>query len=73
MTSDAIKNLGVNESTSLSALLTTLLPALVIAFFWFGLFLVCRRTQLRWYAPRSHLPCWHQQYVLLLQHRYLRR
>ncbi|KAG2026335.1 hypothetical protein GB937_001844 [Aspergillus fischeri] len=59
-TSDAIKNLGVNDSTSLSALLTTLLPALVIAFFWFGLFLICRRTQLRWYAPRSHLPCWHQ-------------
>ncbi|KAM0093750.1 hypothetical protein ACP6JD_002786 [Aspergillus fumigatus] len=42
MTSDAIKNLGVNESTSLSALLTTLLPALVIAFFWFGLFLLPR-------------------------------
>ncbi|GFF53170.1 uncharacterized protein RSN1 [Aspergillus udagawae] len=60
-TSDAIAKLsGVNDSTSLSALLTTLLPALVIAFFWFGLFLICRRTQLRWYAPRSHLPCWHQ-------------
>ncbi|EAW14937.1 putative DUF221 domain protein [Aspergillus clavatus NRRL 1] len=59
-TSEVIGNLGVKESTSLSALLTTLLPALVIAAFWFGLFLICRRTQLRWYAPRSHLPCWHQ-------------
>ncbi|RLL94105.1 hypothetical protein CFD26_101523 [Aspergillus turcosus] len=60
MTSQAIGSLGVSESTSLSALVTTLLPALVIAAFWFGLFLICRRTQLRWYAPRSHLPCWHQ-------------
>ncbi|GIJ85179.1 transmembrane protein 63C [Aspergillus pseudoviridinutans] len=47
-TSDAIAKLsGVSDSTSLSALVTTLLPALVIALFWFGLFLICRRTQLR--------------------------
>ncbi|RHZ54492.1 putative DUF221 domain protein [Aspergillus thermomutatus] len=59
-TSEAMESLGVKDSTSLSALVTTLLPALVIAAFWFGLFLICRRTQLRWYAPRSHLPCWHQ-------------
>ncbi|KAI2826242.1 hypothetical protein CBS147320_6417 [Aspergillus niger] len=60
-TSDAMSDLGLGgDSTSLSAFLTTLIPALVIAAFWFGLFLICRRTQLRWYAPRTHLPCWHQ-------------
>ncbi|KAE8383788.1 hypothetical protein BDV26DRAFT_287206 [Aspergillus bertholletiae] len=59
-TSEAIENLGVKDSTSLSALVTTLVPALIIALFWFGLFLICRRTQLRWYAPRTHLPNWHK-------------
>ncbi|KKK17081.1 hypothetical protein P175DRAFT_0532590 [Aspergillus ochraceoroseus IBT 24754] len=60
-TSEALDSLGVGgDSTSLSALLTTLLPALVLATFWFTLFLIFRRTQIRWYAPRSHLPCWHQ-------------
>ncbi|KAE8354584.1 DUF221 domain protein [Aspergillus coremiiformis] len=59
-TSEAMENLGVNDSTSLSALVTTLVPALVIAVFWFGVFLICRRTQLRWYAPRTHLPNWHK-------------
>ncbi|PKY08638.1 DUF221 domain protein [Aspergillus campestris IBT 28561] len=59
-TSETMENFGVEGSTSLSALITTLLPALVIAVFWFGLFLICRRTQQRWYAPRTHLPCWHE-------------
>ncbi|KAE8146632.1 hypothetical protein BDV25DRAFT_169690 [Aspergillus avenaceus] len=59
-TTEAMENMGIdNSSTSLSALVTTLVPALVIAVFWFGLFLICRRTQIRWYAPRTHLPCWH--------------
>ncbi|KAL4892058.1 DUF221 domain protein [Aspergillus ambiguus] len=58
-TSEAMGNMGVESSTSLSAMVTTLLPALVIAVFWFGLFIICRRTQLRWYAPRSHLPSFH--------------
>ncbi|RAH73000.1 putative DUF221 domain protein [Aspergillus aculeatinus CBS 121060] len=59
--SDVIGDFGLGGgSTSLSAFLTTLIPALVIAAFWFGLFLICRRTQLRWYAPRTHLPCWHK-------------
>ncbi|KAG2411603.1 hypothetical protein HFD88_009159 [Aspergillus terreus] len=58
-TSEAMSDLGVESSTSLSSLVTTLCPALVIAVFWFGLFLICRRTQLRWYAPRSHLPSFH--------------
>lgn len=38
----------------------TLLPALIYAAFWFGLFLIFRRTQRRWYAPRSHLPDIHE-------------
>ncbi|KAB8264623.1 hypothetical protein BDV32DRAFT_74438 [Aspergillus pseudonomiae] len=59
-TSEAMENLGVKDSTSLSALVTTLVPALIIAVFWFGLFLICRRTQIRWYAPRTHLPNWHK-------------
>ncbi|RAH85473.1 DUF221-domain-containing protein [Aspergillus japonicus CBS 114.51] len=46
--SDVIGDFGLGGgSTSLSAFLTTLIPALVIAAFWFGLFLICRRTQLR--------------------------
>ncbi|KAJ5831736.1 hypothetical protein N7474_000047, partial [Penicillium riverlandense] len=47
------------SGSSLSAFVTTLVPALIIAVFWFLLFLVCRRTQRRWYAPRSHLPDLH--------------
>ncbi|KAL2000817.1 hypothetical protein VTN02DRAFT_2592 [Thermoascus thermophilus] len=64
-TSQVLGSFGVGKSsTSGSALVSTLVPALVIAVFWFGLFLVCRRTQLRWYAPRTHLPILHQQYVM---------
>jgi hypothetical protein len=59
--SDLAKGLGVGNSTSDSALLSTLCPALVIAVFWFGLFIICRRTQQRWYAPRTHLPNFHHQ------------
>ncbi|KAL4951283.1 hypothetical protein BDW69DRAFT_170396 [Aspergillus filifer] len=51
---------GGGDSTSLSSLLSTLLPALLLAAIWFSIFLIFRRTQVRWYAPRSHLPCWHQ-------------
>ncbi|KAL4988882.1 hypothetical protein BDW68DRAFT_83347 [Aspergillus falconensis] len=59
-TSEAIDTItGGGDSTSLSSLLSTLLPALLLATIWFSIFLVFRRTQLRWYAPRSHLPCWH--------------
>ncbi|KAJ5272312.1 Protein of unknown function DUF3779 phosphate metabolism [Penicillium angulare] len=47
-------------SSSSSALLMTFLPALVYALFWVGLFLIFRRTQRRWYAPRSHLPDLHE-------------
>ncbi|KAL2787967.1 hypothetical protein BJX66DRAFT_268418 [Aspergillus keveii] len=61
-TSETLNTLtgGGEGSTSLSSLLSTLLPALVLATIWFSIFLIFRRTQLRWYAPRSHLPCLHQ-------------
>ncbi|KAJ5626491.1 hypothetical protein N7528_003918 [Penicillium herquei] len=47
---------GDTSSSSSSALLMTFLPALFYAMFWIALFLIFRRTQKRWYAPRSHLP-----------------
>lgn len=34
----------------------TLLPALIYAAVFVMIFLIFRRTQRRWYAPRSHLP-----------------
>lgn len=51
---------GGGSSSSGSALMMTLIPALIYAVFWFGLFLIFRRTQRRWYAPRSHLPDLHE-------------
>ncbi|KAL4929795.1 putative DUF221 domain protein [Aspergillus undulatus] len=60
-TSDTLDTVTAGgDSTSLSSLLSTILPALFIATIWFSIFLIFRRTQVRWYAPRSHLPCWHQ-------------
>ncbi|CRG92396.1 putative protein RSN1 [Talaromyces islandicus] len=56
---DVVNELTGGGSTSSSALVSTLAPALVIAAFWFGLFIICRRTQQRWYSPRSHLPNLH--------------
>ncbi|CAG8247150.1 unnamed protein product [Penicillium olsonii] len=49
-----------SDSSSASALMMTLLPALVYALFWISLFLIFRRTQRRWYAPRSYLPDLHE-------------
>lgn len=62
-TSEVVGSLGGNTSTSLTALVSTLVPGLIIAAFWFALFLICRRTQHRWYAPRTHLPGLHTQYI----------
>ncbi|TPX20178.1 hypothetical protein DIZ76_016066 [Coccidioides immitis] len=53
--SSTLSDLGVNVSTSAAALLTTFVPAFGLAVVWFGLFLVCRRTQRRFYAPKSYL------------------
>ncbi|KAJ5318162.1 hypothetical protein PENANT_c052G04904 [Penicillium antarcticum] len=57
---DAVSSLTGGGGSSGSALMMTLLPALVYAIFWVSLFLIFRRTQRRWYAPRSHLPDLHE-------------
>ncbi|KAJ5919539.1 hypothetical protein N7454_009374 [Penicillium verhagenii] len=56
---DIASGLTGTGSSSSSALLMTFLPALIYALFWVGIFLIFRRTQRRWYAPRSHLPDLH--------------
>ncbi|OGE56964.1 hypothetical protein PENARI_c002G03371 [Penicillium arizonense] len=56
---DVASSLTGGGGSSGSALMMTLLPALVYALFWVSLFLIFRRTQRRWYAPRSHLPDLH--------------
>ncbi|KAJ5641877.1 hypothetical protein N7490_005877 [Penicillium lividum] len=56
---DIASGLIGSGSSSSSALLMTFLPAFIYALFWIGLFLIFRRTQRRWYAPRSHLPDLH--------------
>ncbi|KAJ5566703.1 uncharacterized protein N7459_010085 [Penicillium hispanicum] len=53
---DVVSGLTGDGGSSSSALIMTLLPALIYAAFWVALFLIFRRTQRRWYAPRSHLP-----------------
>ena len=57
---DIVSGLTGDGGSSASALMMTLLPALIYAAFWVGLFLIFRRTQRRWYAPRSHLPDLHE-------------
>lgn len=57
---DIASSLTGEGGSSGSALMMTLLPALVYAIFWVSLFLIFRRTQRRWYAPRSYLPDIHE-------------
>ncbi|CAI7590018.1 uncharacterized protein N7487_000033 [Penicillium crustosum] len=57
---DIASSLTGGGGSSGSALMMTLLPALVYALFWISLFLIFRRTQRRWYAPRSYLPDIHE-------------
>ncbi|CAG7947482.1 unnamed protein product [Penicillium salamii] len=57
---DVVGGLTGGGGSSGSALMMTLLPALVYALFWVSLFLIFRRTQRRWYAPRSYLPDLHE-------------
>lgn len=52
--SETLGSVG-DVSTSGSALLTTFVPAIIFAVVWFALFLVFRRTQRRFYAPKSYL------------------
>ncbi|EGE83114.2 DUF221 domain-containing protein [Blastomyces dermatitidis ATCC 18188] len=48
-------SLGVDTSTSAAALLTTFVPAFVLFTLWTAVFIICRRSQQRFYAPRSYL------------------
>ncbi|EZF76717.1 hypothetical protein H105_01910 [Trichophyton soudanense CBS 452.61] len=54
-TSDALQTVGITASTSGMALLSTFLPAFILAVVGFLIFLICRRTQRRFYSPRSYL------------------
>lgn len=48
---------GSRDTTpvSLSGLISTLVPVLIVAAVYFTIFLILRRTQKRWYAPRSYI------------------
>ncbi|KAJ4387182.1 phosphate metabolism protein 7 [Gnomoniopsis smithogilvyi] len=51
-------NTGSNRSTtpvSLSGLVSTLVPVAIIAGIYFAIFLILRRSQRRFYAPRSYI------------------
>lgn len=65
-TSDALQTVGITASTSGMALLSTFLPAFILAVVCFLIFLICRRTQRRFYSPRSYLGHMHDQYVVIL-------
>lgn len=43
------------ESNSLSGMISTLIPALIIAVVFFALFLILRRRERHQYAPRTYL------------------
>lgn len=51
-------NTGSNRTStpvSLSGLVATLIPTAVVAGIYFVIFLILRRSQRRWYAPRSYI------------------
>ncbi|EEH16483.2 hypothetical protein PABG_06570 [Paracoccidioides brasiliensis Pb03] len=50
-----LNSLGVETSTSAAALLTTFAPSFILFTLWTALFIICRRSQRRFYAPRSYL------------------
>ena len=53
--SEANKKRTQDVDTSLSGLVSTLIPALLVALVYFTIFLVLRRSQRRFYAPRTYL------------------
>ncbi|KAK2746857.1 hypothetical protein FQN57_002899 [Myotisia sp. PD_48] len=59
-TTEALGRLGLEATTSGMALLSTFLPALTLAVICFLIFLLCRRTQRRFYSPKSYLGHIHQ-------------
>ncbi|KAF7947609.1 hypothetical protein EAE96_008691 [Botrytis aclada] len=44
-----------SSGSSLSGLVATLVPALIVAAVYFVIFLILRRSNIRWYAPRTYL------------------
>ncbi|PGH10641.1 hypothetical protein AJ79_05355 [Helicocarpus griseus UAMH5409] len=59
-TDTTLNTLGVDTSTSAAALLTTFAPSIILFTFWTALFIICRRSQRRFYAPRSYLGTIHE-------------
>lgn len=55
-------------NTSLSGLVSTLIPTLLIAVVYVLVFLCLRRSQRRFYAPRTYLGTLREQYVKQFQH-----
>lgn len=53
-------------SNSISGLLSTLIPVLIVSVVLFGVFLLLRRSQRRLYAPRTYLGTLRDQLVVLL-------
>lgn len=56
-----LNSLGVDTSTSAAALLTTFVPSFILFTLWTAFFIICRRSQQRFYAPRSYLGNIHEQ------------
>lgn len=53
-----MSNVGENRTdtpVSLSGLVSTLVPTAVVAGVYFAIFLILRRSQKRWYSPRSYI------------------
>lgn len=53
-------------SSSISGLVATLVPTLIIALVYVTIFLLLRRSQRRFYAPRTYLGTLREQYVAIL-------
>lgn len=53
--SNSTSNSSSTTNSSLSGLVDTLVPAFLIAAVYFGIFLLLRKSQRRWYAPRTYL------------------
>jgi hypothetical protein len=51
------------SGTSLSGLVDTLIPTAVIAGVYVLIFLILRRSNRRWYAPRTYLGTLREEYV----------
>lgn len=53
-----------DKDTSVSGLVATLIPTLVIALVYVTIFLVLRRSNRRFYAPRTYLGTLRDKYVV---------